>query len=225
MIEVVVLDLDDTLYLERDYVRSGFSSIAAHLEGLEVGSAETIFEHLWNQFELGRRRDAFDNLIEEFPTVADVASVESLVKRYRDHSPTISLAEPDSFLRLRGSGVELALISDGHPQVQQLKLDSLGVGHAFSPLVLTGKWGRAFWKPHHRAFELIETAFGLYGTKLAYVADNPSKDFIPPNERGWLSVRLRMPGQLHEHSEPQNRAGAAQMEVASVAEILEEIRE
>ena len=27
-----MLDLDDTLYLERDYVRSGFTDVAAYLE-------------------------------------------------------------------------------------------------------------------------------------------------------------------------------------------------
>jgi hypothetical protein len=30
------------------------------------------------------------------------------------------------------------------------------------------------------------------------VADNPMKDFIPPHERGWTTVRVRRAGSLHE---------------------------
>lgn len=219
MIEVLVLDLDDTLYLERDYVRSGFSAVAGHLEDRGAGSAEAIFDHLWSEFESGRRRDAFDNLIAEFPHVAEVASIEGLVEHYRSHQPAICLAEPDAFSRLQRSGIEMALISDGWTETQRAKLGALGVSSAFSETILTGLWGRRYWKPHHRAFEAIENVYGLKGPRLAYVADNPSKDFEPPNQRGWLSVRIRMRGQLHEHLEPETREHEPQLEVSSLHDI------
>ena len=38
----------------------------------------------------------------------------------------------------------------------------------------------------------------VHVTQFAYVADNPQKDFAAPLQLGWLTVRIRRPGSLHE---------------------------
>ena len=54
----IIFDLDDTLYLEKDYVRSGYHEIARVLE--KIPQAE---ERLWNFFESGK--NAIDCILEE----------------------------------------------------------------------------------------------------------------------------------------------------------------
>ena len=219
MIKGVVLDLDDTLYLERDYVRSGFSHIAVYLEERGVASAAEIVDFLWSGFEGGQRGHAFDSLVERWPQVFEVEKVEALVDRYRQHLPSIDLLEPLALAELLDRHLVVGLISDGWASAQRAKLKALGIEDCFGSVVLTGDWGVGYGKPHHRAFIAIEQASSLSGPELVYVADNPSKDFIGPNERGWLSWRIRMPGQLHEDWEPEDSASAPTLELASLQDV------
>ena len=55
--DVVVFDLDDTLYLERDYVRSGFRAVDAWLASRGILG---FFGEAWANFENGLRGKAFD---------------------------------------------------------------------------------------------------------------------------------------------------------------------
>lgn len=220
MIEAVVLDLDDTLYLERDYVRSGFARVARALEELGVAGAGEAIGHLWTEFESGRRGDAFDSLARSFP-LDDRVTVAELVDLYRVHRPTISLLEPNVIETLAKAGVPLGLISDGLVDTQMRKVEALGLAARFDVVVLTGTWGREYWKPHPRAFEVMETRLGLAGERLAYVADNPAKDFIAPNQRGWTSIRVRIDGQLHYRAEPGHPHARPHMEVSALGEVSE----
>lgn len=61
--EVIVFDLDDTLYLEREYVRSGFQAVDDWLstEGIMNGFRE----HAWRLFESGLRNHTFNTVFTE----------------------------------------------------------------------------------------------------------------------------------------------------------------
>ena len=48
-----------------------------------------------------------------------------------------------------------------------------------------------------RCFEEMAGRLGLQHSQLAYVADNPAKDFVAPNTLGWLTIRIRRPGTKH----------------------------
>lgn len=220
MIEAMVLDLDDTIYLEREYVQSGFRAVAEYIEEAGVGTADTHFDSLWRHFLAGGRGDAFDRLVEQFE-IAGGARVETLVSLYREHVPSIALAEPGPFSELLDAPIALALISDGWLDTQKAKLRALDLDDSFSVVVFTDQWGRDYWKPHHRAFEKVERELGLKGKELAYVADNPAKDFIAPNQRNWLTVRLRRPGQLHYAEEPETPTASPEREISSLGHLLD----
>lgn len=219
MIRAVILDLDDTLYLERDFVRSGFTDTAAAVEETGVAPASEVFDFLWNGFLHGRRSDAFDRLLRNWPQLDRFLGVDDLVSRYRLHRPSIEPHEPGAVAGIRSKIEALGLISDGLPLTQSNKLEALGLADSFDVTVLTGAWGAGYYKPHHRGFTEVEDLMSLSGQSLAYVADNPAKDFIAPNERGWVSIRLRMPGQLHSSVEPDDDISAPQLEVGSLADL------
>ena len=224
MIRAIVLDLDDTLYLERDYVRSGFTHVASYLEDRGLASSAEVFAFLWAGFEAGQRGSAFDSLLKRWPQIGRVESVEALVERYRHHFPDIRLREPSAFADLLSLDVRVGLISDGWPSAQRAKLEALGVGDSFGSKVLTGDWAGGFAKPHHRAFTTIEQELSLSRSELVYVADNPIKDFIAPNERGWLTWRIRMPGQLHHALEPNMSIAAPGLDLPSLQDVVAEYR-
>jgi putative hydrolase of the HAD superfamily len=198
MIPGVVFDLDDTLYFERDYVRSGFDAVAGLCASTGAVTREAAFELLWHDFEAGMRGDAFNRLFARFPELTPRHAIADLVRCYREHRPRLHLGDGvDSLLdALAAGGARLALLSDGDLVGQQAKVDVLALSARFSPLVLTGAWGPSYWKPHARGYEAIASALGLTGRELVYVADNPLKDFITPKKLGWQTVRLRTHEQL-----------------------------
>lgn len=212
---VVVFDIDDTLYLERDYARSGFRAVGRHVEEVygRPGFAEACLRH----FESGARGDLFDRALEELGLPRGPNAVGELVDVYRAHAPEIELL-PDAreVLSALHGARDLAVISDGPLQSQQRKADALGLSGWASLVVLTDAWGREYWKPNERAFAAVEAHFGVRGADCVYVADNPEKDFLGPRARGWVTIRVRRSGGLHAGVEA---SGAADRELACLREI------
>src|SRR5205807_1228176 len=101
-IEVVVLDIDDTLYLERDYARSGFRAV-------EVAAAIPGFADVaWQLFLDGVRGDTFDRALRALDQVPEPGRVAELVTIYRAHEPTIELArDAAAFLAAARAGGRL----------------------------------------------------------------------------------------------------------------------
>jgi putative hydrolase of the HAD superfamily len=189
--EVVVLDLDDTLYLERDYVRSGFDAVSAHLR--QTQGVDGFFSVAWGLFESGARRTVFNTALERLGVEPAADTIAELVDVYRKHAPKIALADDARrFLDDAGDHMQLALISDGPADSQSRKVQALGIEPAFGLILLTGAWGAEFSKPHARAFETVERHWpSVERRHIAYIADNPAKDFITPNARGWRTVHLK----------------------------------
>ncbi len=193
----VVFDVDDTLYLERDYVRSGFRAVEAHL--VAHHGVCGFFERAWRAFERGVRGHTFDEVLPVLGLDPTPRLVEELVAVYRGHAPAIALL-PDARAALdaaRGAGLAVAVVTDGPEPSQAAKVDALGLTRWADPIVLTARLGTGFGKPHPRAFELVEEESGCRGAACLYVADNPAKDFAGPKRLGWRTLRIRRPQGLH----------------------------
>jgi len=210
----IVFDLDDTLYLERDFVRSGFRAAGDWLQ--RERGVDGLAEAAWRAFERGVRGHTFDRALATLGLPADPELVASLVDVYRNHTPSIRLA-PDAAACLDALGdAPLALISDGPWRTQAGKLRALGLARRFAPAVLTGRLGPGFAKPQPRAFELV--AAGSSAAERVYVADNPAKDFVAPRTLGWRTVRIRRPSGLYAALEPAPGA-AADEEIADLRDL------
>ena len=217
-IQAVVFDLDDTLYAERDYVRSGYRAVAGHLRKV-LGRDEAFEDWLWQRFQAGQASGAFDALNEHFGLGMDAGAIAALVGVYRNHSPDIRPrpGAVDVLRRLRRR-CRLGLLSDGFLPAQRLKLDALGLAPLLDAVLMTEEMGRQCWKPAPDGFEAIRAMLGPPGEACAYVADNPAKDFIAPNHLGWRSVQLLCPQQIHSaNAAPQG--GEPQIVIASLEEL------
>jgi putative hydrolase of the HAD superfamily len=192
----VTFDLDDTLFLERDYARSGFDAVGAWA-ARELGLAG-FAEAALDAFRSGAHGRIFDVALAACGHGPDAALIRQLVEVYRAHAPVISLLD-DARACVEGlrRQVAVGVVSDGPLASQRAKADALGASGWADIVVLTEELGAGFGKPHRRAFELVERATGCAGPSCAYVADNPVKDFAGPRSLGWTTVRVRRPGGLH----------------------------
>ena len=209
MRRVVVFDLDDTLFPERQYVLSGFRAVDAWLE--EAKGMSGFYERAKALFEAGYRGNIFDLALAESECSGDKALIRELVRVYREHPPRLNLYEDARWaidvFRAHGP---LGLISDGHLVAQQNKLAALNIGEAFQAVVFSDAFGRDSWKPSPRPYQRIMELIPGAPSDFVYIADNPSKDFITARRLGWGTIQIARREGVHEGVEgaPEYRADA-----------------
>jgi putative hydrolase of the HAD superfamily len=192
----IVFDVDDTLYLERDYARSGFAAVGALVR--TRWSVPDFGDRAWRLFEAGSRGDIFDRALAECGVAGGSDVVADLVACYRAHRPEIRLHDDALACLDRLAGrVRLAGLTDGPAESQRAKVAALELPRWLSPIVITAELGTGLGKPDPAGFRLIEEATGIGGAECLYVGDNPLKDFVAPRRLGWQTVRIRRPGGLH----------------------------
>jgi putative hydrolase of the HAD superfamily len=195
-VKVSVFDLDDTLYLERDYVRSGFVAVGEWVERThEVGGFGA---RCWELFEAGHRGSTFDAVLAE--QGLDPLLAASLVEEYRRHPPQVALLPDvaDALVAARGVG-GVAILTDGAPASQRAKLASLGLDPLVDVVVVTDELGGPHLrKPHRAGFDAVMAGFpDAAPADFTYFADNPGKDRVGAEAVGWRFVRVRRTGGLH----------------------------
>ena len=185
-IDAILLDMDDTLYLERDYVRSGFEAV-----GQFVG-CEAFGAFCWARFLEGVRGTTFNLAIEAFPAVH--ADIPSLVACYRSHFPKIALC-PDAADFLTSTHLRTGIISDGPIDSQRRKFRALGLMPWIECPIFTQETCAP--KPAPAAFQLAAYTLNIPYERCLYVGDNPKKDFAGAKELGMKTARIRRPESLH----------------------------
>lgn len=184
---VIVFDLDDTLYKEIDFVRSGFRHVAQILSE-EIPSADSndIFDVLWQARIQGD--DAYDAVIRKFQLGLHLK--EMMKEHYRFHHPDISLEEDtrNLLIRLKAAGAVLGIISDGRQIQQTNKITALGLREFVDDKNIIINSDKERYKPDPHSFRNIMARYG--DSYYWYIGDNPTKDFKAPNELGWTTVCL-----------------------------------
>lgn len=220
MITTVIFDLDDTLYDEIDYCRSGFAAVAHHLAAISPSyEHKNIFDALWAEFTTGNHTRTFNAALEKLHIDYDAALIKKLIHTYRTHEPAISLpVESSEVLAQLSTRRRLALLSDGYLPAQQLKVRSLGLEKYFACIIYTEQLGRQYWKPHPAGFERLLTQVRAAPADCVYVADNAEKDFIAPNKLGMSSVQILRENRIHK-SEPTTANGRPVKVIHSLCEL------
>lgn len=179
----VIFDLDDTLYSEKQYVRSGYKAVAKLL------GDEALADRLWTYFENGK--PAIDELLNE---LGCMGRKEECLEAYREQIPEITLYDGvvDLILELKSKGIKVAIITDGRVSGQKRKLQALGLDKLIDDIIITDELGGTrFRKPCDIAFRIMQCRWGLPFEQMVYVGDNAEKDLQAPKQLGMRSVFFR----------------------------------
>lgn len=186
---LVTFDLDDTLFKERDYLRSGHRVLADMLAQACGADRETLFRLISDNHPRGI--EAAIGYLDAIGRPSPY-SVDELVEAYRAHTPDITLSPLTlaTLEELTRRGHRLALITDGSSRHQRAKLHALGLDRFIAPdaVLISEETGGDKHTPI--PFAIAESRFGKETARRIYVGDNLSKDFRWPNQRGWTSVML-----------------------------------
>jgi len=225
MIETVIFDLDDTLYDEIDYCKSGFNAVADYLATLPQAPAnDRIFDVFWRQFSAGNRTKTFNTALDEMAIDYDDSLIRELIQLYRNHTPNItSPADSRQVLEKLSGKYTLALLTDGFLPAQRLKVRALKIEDYFRMVVYTEEIGRDSWKPSPAGFEKILQTLNADPISAAYVADNELKDFIAPNNLGMATIQLIRPNRIHTQTstEPNAKANRKIHQITDLPNLLE----
>ena len=117
--KIFVFDLDDTLYSERDFEKSGIEYVYNHFE----------IKHISLDSILNNRKNWIDQIIN---VSNNKITIQMVLDVYRYHIPSIELYKDSKvFLdTLFSYGYEMSLITDGRSITQRNKLKALGLTDA-----------------------------------------------------------------------------------------------
>lgn len=190
-IDAVIFDLDDTLYSEKDYVRSGYAAVAQAFPQIAC-----MAEKLWNAFE--QKRPAIDVVLDA-ESVSTPENKEKALQVYRNQKPMIDpYPGVHALLQRLHTEKKLGLITDGRPEGQWAKIEALNLRPYFQKIIVTDELGGiAFRKPNETAFRMMQEALGVPYEKMVYIGDNTKKDFIAPQKLGMQTIYFYNPDGLY----------------------------
>jgi putative hydrolase of the HAD superfamily len=188
-INAIVFDMDDTLYEEKEYVRSGFEAVGNWLK--DEYQISGFFETAWSLFESGEKSLIFNKALEKLNIAYDDIRIKHMVDYYRSHSPDIQLLDDAKWIfeNLKDT-IKIGLISDGYLIAQERKVHALKLQDKLHSVILSDKWGKDHWKPSQLPYIQSSRELQLPHDQCVYVGDNVSKDFIGAKSLGWTTIHI-----------------------------------
>jgi putative hydrolase of the HAD superfamily len=199
----IAFDLDDTLYPEAEFVRSGFREVGNWSWKTLNRDPYTTFCELVELFENGVRGIVFNTWVARHGLSPNL--IGDMVTVYREHFPTI---EPFPGVREMLTDLRrefrLGLLSDGLLAIQERKLSALGIGHLFDTVVFSDRIGREFWKPSVKPFLELLRSLQVTAKETVYIGDNPVKDFVACRQLGMYSIWLQHSSGIYSRLKPES---------------------
>lgn len=182
-LKAVVFDLDDTLYSEKEYVRSGYHEVAKLLQMIPDAEGK-----LWSAFE--NHQNAIDTVLTDAGIYSDELKQKCLQAYRLQENPDIHLyGGVEEMLSKLKRTLKLGIITDGRSEGQRAKIKSLGLQDKVDEIIITDELGGIeYRKPCERAFILMHEKLDVPYEQMAYVGDNTKKDFIAPEKFAIRSI-------------------------------------
>lgn len=221
--KVICFDLDDTLYKEIDFLKSGYKKVAEFVARQYGCDARAIYDQLLKWYYNGE--NAFACLNEEYGLGNPVNEYLDI---YRYHHPTITLSDEtkDILSKLIEENVVLGIITDGREITQKQKVEALELGKWIPLEMVMINEEKKYFKPNHWSYDkMMLKCYSQYpNNNLAfyYIGDNTEKDFIAPNELGWTSICLLDDGRnIHKQDYKVEKNKLPKKFISNITELID----
>lgn len=210
--DVIVFDLDDTLYKEIDFLKSAYREVVTFIghEDAYNFMLETYYQH----------GNPFDAVISKYKL--DL-TIPELLDVYRKHKPQIVLdKETRETLNYLHVFFHLGIITDGRSVTQNNKIEALALCKYINKdnIIISEEFG--FAKPSEEGFVYFMKKYPL--SRYIYVADNQEKDFIAPNKLGWQTICLMDDGRnIHHNNNVVGMEYCAKCQINNIKDLLTKI--
>jgi putative hydrolase of the HAD superfamily len=225
-IKCVLFDIDDTLYdtsLQMSMAR--LNAVRAMIEaGLpaNIEIAYRVLEEIVKEFG-PHYNQHFDKLLERLGLKWDPRVIAAGVTAYRETSSAYLKTYSDTvpaLLKLRESGYQLGIVSEGRAVKQWQKLIQLGIQHLFHRVLTSEEIKQDTVTPE--MFELVLKELGAFPEETVFVGNRLDTDILCANKAGIISVRMRK-GE-HRVEEPKSPEMAPKYEISKISEIFDVLK-
>jgi len=177
-VRALLIDLDDTLYDEASYVRSGMAAVAREIAGLCGAPAAEVEALMLEELARKGRGKVFDVALERLGVAPQPDLIKGLVEAYRDHRPDITLwPGVRETLGDLARDHRLAIVTDGLGLMQRRKVVYC--------------WELGWPKPDPRPYLKAMEQLGGTPAETLVVGDNPGHDMAAAQAAGLRSLRVR----------------------------------
>lgn len=217
-----IFDLDDTLYPEIDFAKSGFRRVARYAKERYGYDDVILYDRFLELLQTIGRGQVFDKVISETGLVKKEI-VYTFLHVYRTHIPNIDLYSdvPTTLMKMKSNGYRLGLITDGASVVQANKIEALGIKMYFDRIICTDDLGRDQWKPSPVPFLVMCEYLGVQPGEATYIGNDVAKDFYAPNILGMSTIQIVRSGELNTKDVALPEAFRARRIIKNLHEILE----
>lgn len=201
--KLIILDLDDTLYSEKEFVLSGFRHISEKISfKIPQLQQSEIYEYLVNSFEISSKK-VFDSLIDHF-SIQRYFTVLDLVSSYKYHVPKIyPYYDVIQFLKkVKDKSIPVVLLTDGDVIQQSNKVSALKIEPYFNKIFYSDSYGIDKRKPNIFMYLEILSKFQISRSLVINIGDNPNKDFYVNKSLGIFSIQLRRQNAIYANKVP-----------------------
>ena len=186
---ILIFDLDDTLYPELEYVKSGLFAVSKYFSSKFKIDQTSIYNDMLIDLLNNGRGLVFNNFLDKH-NIFTKKNLNKCISIYRKHNPKINL-----YLEAINCLAELKdynkyLITDGNIIVQRQKIKALNIKNNFKKTIPTYQYGLKYSKPSTLCFEKIMNWEKCDPSNMIYIGDNPNKDFVNIKKLGIKTVRV-----------------------------------
>jgi putative hydrolase of the HAD superfamily len=186
-IKAVIFDLDDTLYDEKEFVKSGFKVVSSYMAKKCDLDEEKFYNLLLSVFSEKGRNNVFDLALKKL-NMHEKGIVAEMVRIYREHFPNITLfREAQKLLPELKKEYRLGLVTDGIKEVQKNKVEALNIESLFDVITYAVEFGG---KNNAEPFLATLERLKVKPSESIYVDDNPLKGFTAAKKIGVITVRV-----------------------------------
>lgn len=186
---ILIFDLDDTLYPEITYVKSGFLNVSKFLSDTHGLNSKASYFELLKILKRQGRGQVFDSFLRN-NLIYSKKNLRSCISVYRGHKPSIQLYSDAKRCIKRFRNYKKYIVTDGNVRVQRKKIHSLGLMSKFDKVIPTYQYGLSHSKPSLLCFNKIMHNENCNPSDMLYVGDNPYKDFVNLKKKGIRTVRV-----------------------------------
>ncbi len=175
---ILIFDLDDTLYEEITFVRSGFYKVAEYALkewGIPLNSSI----HEMNNILVNKGRGKIFNEWLSTNNKYNKRNLKKCISLYRSHIPDIKVCKSAEYiLNKYHKKYSMYIVTDGNKLVQYNKIAALKISQFFNKVFITHRYGLQAAKPSIYCFKKIKNLAKCDWKDMLYVGDNPNKDFV-----------------------------------------------
>jgi len=185
---IIVFDLDDVLYQEKFFFKSGLNEITNYISNeYNIPKKQILF--FLKKRGIKNRVKIIDEILNHF-NLFSKNRVKKCLSIYRKHNPKIKLEEDVKYCLKNLNIFSCYIVTDGNKIVQSNKIKALKLEKYMKKCFLTSNYGLKNAKPSPYCFLKICNLEKVRPVQVVYVGDNPKKDFIGIKPLGFHTIRL-----------------------------------